>query len=138
MEGQHGDAGELDDRVSFGPTVTDTRRFTVGLWSTEVLLSALVLAGVLLRSSPEPLLRVGAACLDLVWLVASYAIVLRGRLQPMPRVDRRIVAVVACLALGSWAVAFAVSTTWPVAVIGLVIWMASLLMAYRARMFRWR
>lgn len=130
--------GPDPDLVSFEPTVTDSRRFTVGLWGAEAVLTALVLGGILLRADPDPGLRVGAACLDLAWVTAVWAIALRGRLQPMPGWGRRILAVVGVVALVAWAALFALVTTWPVALLGLVVWHAALVLAYRARLFRWR
>lgn len=134
------------DLVSFGPTVTDTRGFTVGLWATEILLFALILAGFTVLQPLGDSVRVLTACGAMAWLASVTAIVLRGRLQPVPGILRRVVGVVAVIGFAAWltvvlALARQGGLRLEVVVlldaVGVVLQTAALVAAYFARMFRW-
>ncbi|ROQ41044.1 hypothetical protein EDF46_0411 [Frondihabitans sp. PhB188] len=137
MPGPHPDHNDL---VSFGPTNTDTRAFAIGLWATEVVLFAGVVAGLTVLRGVDPLINVGVACGALAWFLAFYAVVLRGRLRPLPGVGLRVVAVVGVLVFAAAMVA-ALSGAWPVSVGTAValfgLGQAALVAAYAGRMFRW-
>ncbi|GAA4264773.1 hypothetical protein [Frondihabitans peucedani] len=139
------------DLVSFEPRVDDTRAFTIGLWTSEILLFSGLVAGLTLFRDAGDGVRVGTACAGMGLFVAVTAIVLRGRLQLRPGVGRRIAAVLALVALAAWTVAVilvssvsasaspspAVARTIGLDTVGLVVQTAALVAAYRARMFRW-
>jgi hypothetical protein len=128
------------DRVSFGPTNTDTRAFARGLWGVQVVLFAGLITGLTVLRDIDPTINVGVACGSLAWSVALYAIVLRGRLRPRPRAGLRGLAVVGVLAFAAGLVA-ALSGAWPVSISTaaalFVLGQVALVGAYFGRMFRW-
>ena len=135
------------DLVSFGPTVDDTRAFTVGLWATETLLFALLLAGLTVLRGLGDTVNVLVAVAGIVWFAAVTAVVLRGRLQQVPGPGRRILAIVAALAFAAWLVIFIMSASagnlsfraqLVFDIVGVFLESAALVSAYFARMFRWR
>jgi hypothetical protein len=134
------------DLVSWGPTVDDSRAFTLGLWATQTVLFALVVSGFTVWRGLGDSFTVFVACAALVWFAAVTAIVLRGRLQPSPGPTRRAIALVACVVLAVWfggyvALAAQGSLTSGTKValdsLGVVLEFAALVSSYAARMFRW-
>lgn len=140
------DHEEPSDLVSFGPTVDDSPTFTVGLWGLEILFFAVLVAGLTLFRGISDQVNVLVACAGMGWFVAVTAIVLRGRLQPIPGAGRRVLAVIAVAAFAVWLVAIVWASTagrlafGGVAILagaGVLLETAALVAAYRARMFRW-
>jgi len=134
------------DLVSFEPEVDDSRGFTIGLWSTETVLFALVLAGFTVLRGQSVAVTVLVACAAMLWFVSVTAIVLRGRLQPRPGIGRRILAVAAVALFAGWLAVFvtlgsvgglAVARVLAFDAVGLLLGSGALVAAYVGRMFRW-
>ncbi|MBF4576514.1 hypothetical protein [Frondihabitans sp. VKM Ac-2883] len=136
------------DLVSYGPTNDDSPGFTIGLWTTEALLFAVVIGGFTVLRPLGDLVNVVTALASMLLLVALYAIILRGRLRPPSRsASRYVVRILAVVLLVAAVVAttlLGVRTAAGVPAGGLVLpavatWalgQAALATAYLSRMFR--
>ena len=130
--------------------VVDSRGFLVGLWVAESMLVGAGLSGLVLQRIIGPTFNVVTALAVVSLFVPTYAIVERGKLRPRPsallRLAAVVITVVAVVSLG----AFVVVAVLPgprriddpgmlvlLLVAATAVIMGWLVVAFRARMFRW-